>query len=284
MYKNDNDTHSSSPDVYSTEMLKELDKRSKNIRFAITRMDVDIEKASVNLYWIYSTKAYKAMGHESIIDYALAEFDIAKSTTYNYITLAERFGHCGEDGNLLFDGFDKKYKSYSSSKLNLLAPLTDEEIEDLDIKPEMSVRDIKKKIKSAKDGFEIVYLPPDRFKKPHEEDSTDKQHDNSKSITENGKKNDALEDNDDELRDDNVVAPEFPEKEPKTINNNNYCNISCYIDQIVNGEVVRSDLWGFINTRFIYDTLKYNPEKSLLIRSVKSDIYAFDREIKEERG
>lgn len=170
MYENNN---TSSPDIYSSEMLKELDKRSKNIRFAITRMDVDIEKASVNLYWIYSTKTYKAMGYDSITDYALSEFDIAKSTTYNYITLAERFGHRGEDDNFLFDGFDEKYKSYSSSKLNLLAPLTDEEIYDLNISPEMSVRDIKKKIKRAKDGYEIVYLPPDRFKKPQENNSTE---------------------------------------------------------------------------------------------------------------
>lgn len=197
MYKNDNDSHSSSPDVYSPEMLKELDKRSKNIRFAITRMDVDIEKASVNLYWIYSTKAYKAMGHDSIIDYALAEFDISKSTTYNYITLTERFGHRGEDDKLLFDGFDEKYKSYSSSKLNLLVPLTDEDIEYLDIKPEMSVRDIKKRIKDA-----VVYLPPDRFKMLYEKKSTDNQHDNSKSITENSKKNDAPEDDGNKPTDD----------------------------------------------------------------------------------
>lgn len=202
MHKNDDDTHYSSPDVYSPEMLKELDKRSKNIRFAITRMDVDIEKASINLYWIYSTKAYKAMGHDSIIDYALAEFDIAKSTTYNYITLAERFGHRSEDDKLLFDGFDEKYKSYSSSKLNLLAPLTDDEIDDLLIGPEMSVRDIKKKIKRAKDGFEFVYLPPDRFKKPQEKDSLNNTIDNLKSTIENSKKNDVPKVNNNQSMDD----------------------------------------------------------------------------------
>lgn len=191
MYKNDNNTSSS--DIYSKEMLKELDKRSKNIRFAITRMDVDIEKASINLYWIYSTKAYKAMGHESIIAYALAEFDIAKSTTYNYITLAERFGNRGEDGNLLFDGFDKKYKSYSSSKLNLLAPFTDEEIEGLDISPKMSVRNIKETLKDSS-----------LYKK----DYLDNLFDSSKSITENSKKNDAPENDDNESTDNTAEDDE----------------------------------------------------------------------------
>lgn len=185
MYKNNNDI--TSHDVYSPEMLKELDNRSKNIRFAITRMDVDIEKASVNLYWIYSTKAYKAMGHESIIDYALAEFDISKSTTYNYITLAERFGHRDENYNLLFDGFDEKYKSYSSSKLNLLAPFTDEEIEGLDISPKMSVRNIKEKLKDSS---------------LHKKDYLDNLFDSSKSNIENSKKDDAPGNDDNELTDD----------------------------------------------------------------------------------
>lgn len=271
MYKNDNDSHYSSPDVYSPEMLSELDKRSKNIRFAITRMDVDIEKASVNLYWIYSTKAYKAMGYESIIDYALAEFDIAKSTTYNYITLAERFGRRGKDDELLFDGFDKKYKSYSSSKLNLLAPLTDEEIEDLDIKPEMSVRDIKKKIKSAKDGFEIVYLPPDRFKKPQEEKSQDKIFKSLNSIIENIKNNDAPEDDGNEPIDNNVTSLDASEVEAKNDKyNEDHCEISYYMDEIVNDEVVYSQRWYLINPDYIYHILKYHPEKSLLIRSVES--------------
>lgn len=285
MYKNDNDTHYTSPDVYSPEMLKELDKRTKNIRFAITRMDLDVEKASVNLYWIYSTKAYKAMGHESIIDYALAEFDIAKSTTYNYITLAERFGRRGEDDSFLFDGFDEKYKSYSSSKLNLLAPLTDEDIEYLNIKPGMSVRDIKKKIKRAKDGFEMVYLPPERFKKPQEENSKDKPFDKFKSIIENIEKNDTPECNDDESTDNNVVAPDVSEEEFRNDKyDRDHCEISYYMDEIVNNEVVYSQRWYLINPDYIYNILKYHPEKSLLIRSIKSDIYSFDREIKEERG
>ncbi|MCM1234552.1 MAG: hypothetical protein NC489_31000 [Ruminococcus flavefaciens] len=188
MYEDGNNAPSS--DVYSSGMLKELDRRSKNVRFAITRMDIDIEKASVNLHWIYSAKAYKAMGYESIIDYALSEFDIAKSTTYNYITLAERFGRRGGDGEFSFDGFDKKYASYSSSKLNLLAPLTDEEIDGLGISPEMSVRDIKKKIKRAKDGYEMVYLPTGRFKKPQGDGLTGRHYDSPKPVTENSKEND----------------------------------------------------------------------------------------------
>lgn len=285
MYKNDNDSHYSSPDVYSPEMLKELDKRSKNIRFAITRMDVDIEKASINLYWIYITKAYKAMGHDSIIDYALAEFDIAKSTTYNYITLAERFGNRGEDDKLLFDGFDEKYKSYSSSKLNLLAPFTDEDIEYLDIKPEMSVRNIKKRIKESE-----KYLPPERLNKQQENDSTNNAIDNLKSIIENNRKDDTPEDDvpeddDNKSTDDKVIAPDLLENESKLINDSDdFCNISCYIDEIINGEVVYSGRWVMINTAYIHDILKFHPEKSLLIRSIRSEPYSSDREVKEERG
>lgn len=134
-------------DVYSEEMLAELSKRENVIKTALSSIDKNMEKAAFSLYWIYFNRAYKAMGFESITDYALKTFDIGKSTTYSFINLVGRFAARDEKG-LILDKFDKRYKDYSLSKLSLLADLDDFEIEGLNISPDMSVRDIKKCLKA----------------------------------------------------------------------------------------------------------------------------------------
>lgn len=137
--------HDYDSNVYSPDMLKELEKRSSSIKTALTIIDRNFEKITFDLYWIYKNDAYKCMGFESIIDYAENHFGFKKSTTYNFIRLAERFGKPCEDKNLIC--FDDKYKDYSSSKLSLLIDKSDSEIESMEIKPDMSVSEIKKQIK-----------------------------------------------------------------------------------------------------------------------------------------
>ena len=135
--------------VFTKEFFSELEKHNKAILSAIKSCNKDIEKIAFNLYWIYQEKAYKAMGHVSIMDYAREYFDIEKSTTYNYISIVERFGARDKDGNLTLKGFGSDYKDYSYSKLLLLSSIQEDDINYLDINPDMSVRDIKKAIKNA---------------------------------------------------------------------------------------------------------------------------------------
>lgn len=137
--------HDYASKVYSPETLKELKKRSSSIKTALSSIDKSFENITFDLYWIYKNDAYKTMGFESIIDYAENQFGFKKSTTYNFIRLAERFGKPCEDKNLIC--FDEKYKDYSSSKLSLLIDKSDSEIESMKIKPDMSVSEIKKQIK-----------------------------------------------------------------------------------------------------------------------------------------
>lgn len=134
-------------EVYSTEMLKELDKHYKAVKQALSGIDKSFEKVIFNLYWIYENNGYKATGCDTIVDYASKYFDFQKSSTYSFINVAERFGKRDEAGHILAE-FDEKYKEYSSSKLSILLDLSDEEIETLEIKPTMSVRDIRKKVNS----------------------------------------------------------------------------------------------------------------------------------------
>ncbi|MDD6811689.1 MAG: hypothetical protein PUD93_07490 [Lachnospiraceae bacterium] len=151
-------------EVYSAEMLKELEKHSKVIKTALSALDKNMEKIVFNLFWIYETHTFKAMGCDSIADYALKQFDFQKTSTYNFIAIADRFGKRDEKGHHV-GVFDEKYKDFSTSKLSLLTELTDIEIEQLEIKPTMSVREIKKIVKNYLDNA----LPDSSEEEPEEE-------------------------------------------------------------------------------------------------------------------
>lgn len=161
-------------DVFSKEILAELTKREKAVRTALNGIDKNMEKVAFNLYWIYSNRVYKAMGCESITDYALNTFELGKSNTYSFINLVERFAAHSEDGSIT-DKFDDKYKGYSLSKLSLLANLTDEQITESDINPAMSVRDIKKLLKKADSEDTIASSDKKELSKKTEDARSDAQ-------------------------------------------------------------------------------------------------------------
>lgn len=127
--------------TYTTEMLKDISKHSNAITTALNSIAKNYEKVIFNLYWIYKTKSYISFGYDSIITYASEKFGFKKSSTYDFITLAERFGN--DD----FTAFDAKYKDYEHSKLSLIADKSDIEIESLELKPDMSVKEIKALVK-----------------------------------------------------------------------------------------------------------------------------------------
>lgn len=127
--------------TYTSEMLKDISKHSNAITTALNSIAKNYEKVIFNLYWIYKTKSYISFGYDSIITYASEKFGFKKSSTYDFITLAERFG------NDNFTAFDVKYKDYEHSKLSLIADKSDTEIESLELKPDMSVKEIKALVK-----------------------------------------------------------------------------------------------------------------------------------------
>lgn len=134
-----------STDVFSKEVLTELTKRSKAIKSCQNKIDSSFESIAFNLYWIYNKQAFKADGFDSIYRYSEEYFGYSKTTCYSLISVVERFAKRDENGALL-EKLDERVKSYSVSKLSLMVGLTDEQLARL--KPEMSVRDIKKFVKS----------------------------------------------------------------------------------------------------------------------------------------
>lgn len=134
-----------STDVFSKEMLAELTKRSNAIMKCQNKIDSSFETIAFNLYWIHSKQAFKADGFDSIQSYCENYFGYSKTTCYSLISVVERFAKRDENGALI-EKLDERMKGYSVSKLSLMVGLTDDQLASL--KPEMSVREIKKFVKS----------------------------------------------------------------------------------------------------------------------------------------
>ena len=88
------------------------------------------------LKFIRDGELYREEGHESIWDFAMAEYGISKSTASRYMSMNDRFSL---DGNSPI--VDQKYKDFEKSKLQEMLSLTDEQLEQ--VTPEMRVQEIR---------------------------------------------------------------------------------------------------------------------------------------------
>lgn len=144
-----------STNPYQKELIAEFKKRSDNIKKSIGGIDKSMETIAFNLYWIYLKEAYKSVGCENIVQYAEKNFGYSKSTCYSFISVVEKFA-AKDDNGVMLEKFDSSVKGYSISKLSLMTGLTDEQLKSL--KPEMSVREIAKYVRSLQ-GEKICELP-----------------------------------------------------------------------------------------------------------------------------
>lgn len=138
-------------DVYSKEMVTELNKRTKTIKDSIGKIDTSFEKIAFSLYWIYDNDAYQAKGCDNIITFAKKEFGYQKSTCYSLMNVVEAFAERDEAGKIV-EKFREEVKGFSVSKLSLMVGLSSEEIKELS--PSMTVNEIKKYVKSL-EGKEL---------------------------------------------------------------------------------------------------------------------------------
>lgn len=137
-------------EVYSKEMVLEMNKRSKSIKTELGKIESSFSKIAFNLHWIYENESYKTLGYKNVYDFAKIEFGIARGTCNNFINVVERFAK-RVDGKIA-EQIDDCYKDFKSSQLILMLDLSDSEIKKLNCG--MSVRDMKKEIKSmTSDNF-----------------------------------------------------------------------------------------------------------------------------------
>lgn len=133
---------------FSDATLEEIDKRENQIKDCMGKIDSSFEEIAFSLYWINARKGYVGKGYRDIVTYCSQRLGYEKTTCYSLIGIVERFAKRDAGGNVL-EELDPSVKGYSVSKLSLMVSLTDVQIKQL--KPSMSVREIKKYIKGLEE-------------------------------------------------------------------------------------------------------------------------------------
>lgn len=126
------------------ETLKEAKKRNASISKSLCNVQSSFTRIAFDLYWMYSTSAFSLLGYKNIYDCAAKEHGIARGTCSDFIHIVERFAKRDDAGNVL-EEICPELKDYQSSKLIALLGVTDAQLTEFSV--DMSVRDIKKKVK-----------------------------------------------------------------------------------------------------------------------------------------
>lgn len=126
------------------ETLKEAKKRNASISKLLCNVQSSFTRIAFDLYWMYSTSAFSLLGYKNIYDCAAKEHGIARGTCSDFIHIVERFARRDDAGNVL-EEIRPELKDYQSSKLIALLGVTDTQLTEFSV--DMSVRDIKKKVK-----------------------------------------------------------------------------------------------------------------------------------------
>ena len=143
------------------QLLANAQETVKAICANLSRTNTMALDIAIKVHWLYLHKAYEHyVGKHGSMTYCGRKFStidemteklfgFKKSATYNFINIAHRFGELDlEAGDGTMTGIMEAYKDYTISQLAEMVKLTDEQISQLGITPETSVRDIRKKAKS----------------------------------------------------------------------------------------------------------------------------------------
>lgn len=117
----------------------------KKINDALLAVKKSFLKIAFALEWIDTTRAYELDGYENIESLAKDRFGIGRTSAYNYIHVARRFGAGRNADTGEITGLDEAYKAYSPTQLIILydSGATDEQINDMGITPAFTCSEIK---------------------------------------------------------------------------------------------------------------------------------------------
>lgn len=140
------------PPAIDKKALKEVKVFNDNIRKELNSVESSFIRIGYCLAMIKTNKYYELAGHKNIYDYAKTEFGIARGTCSDFINVVERFCIKDEAGNPV-PKINEDYKDFKSSQLiPLLGTTDDKEIKEKGISPDMTVREIKKKVKGTSEA------------------------------------------------------------------------------------------------------------------------------------
>lgn len=130
------------PSVFDNkELCTDMKKSVNAIKKEIKSVETSSLKIAFELYHIYDKKGYQVLGAKDIYELGKKEFGLARGTVNGWINVVDSFAKRDDKGNVLPE-IQEQFAKFSMSQLLVMQNMTTDAL--LEIKPEMSVRDIKK--------------------------------------------------------------------------------------------------------------------------------------------
>lgn len=133
------------PTAPSKEMVNAYKKDIALIKRELGKVESSTMSIALALHRIYSTKSYELVDYKNICELAKDMFGFSKSTCYNFINIVERFGI---ENNGTWE-IAEQYRKFTYSQLLALIDVDKEKLSLFS--SDMSVRDIKGKVKALED-------------------------------------------------------------------------------------------------------------------------------------
>lgn len=124
--------------------LISLNSTTEKINKTLGKIKEDFLYIGFLLWEVREYKFYESKGYGSVVEYAEKELNFKKSSTYNFISVCEKFSCKKDNGNPTMN-LDSKYKDFSFGQLIEIKSLSEDKLESID--SNMSTRDIREKKK-----------------------------------------------------------------------------------------------------------------------------------------
>lgn len=124
--------------------LLNLNSTTDKINKTLGKIKEDFVYIGFLLWEVREYKFYESKGYSSVVEYAEKELNFKKTSTYNFISVCEKFSSKKENGNPTMN-LDSKFKDFSFSQLVEIKTLPVEQLNSFN--PNMSKRDIREKKK-----------------------------------------------------------------------------------------------------------------------------------------
>lgn len=128
------------------EKLIALDHTTKKIHDTIERVKTDFMYIGLLLWEVNNYKSYEVKGYKSVVEYADKEFGFKQASTYNFISICDRFSRKNKGYPTVY--LDDKFKDFNFTQLVEIKSLSDDDIKKID--SSMSKREIREKKKELK--------------------------------------------------------------------------------------------------------------------------------------
>lgn len=161
---------------FTVEQKKNYTDLCTSIEKEISKVEKAYITVAVQIYNIYTGRLYQIDNYANIYEMAYGKFGLSRTNCCNYINICRKFGKIDKTTNRC-TGLLPEYKAYAPSKLVAMLDMPDQLLKE--IKPDMSVREIRRKKQFVKKMQALTVQEEETAENAQEEETVESTQKNS---------------------------------------------------------------------------------------------------------